>query len=117
MLTIVKSMSPEALEQTFQADDDDDATDDFKNPESDYYKMAFQSNPEELLNRIVADKNFGANFVLPEKKSMFGNCLCFVEIRALDSLLVFTGSGGSVESARADCCRNAIEYFRVVRGA
>lgn len=107
-------MAPEALEQTYKDEDAVNDVDDFRNAESEHYKMLFETSPEELLNKIVESKKLVTNFVSAEMKSMSGKVLCFVEIRATNSLLVFTGSGDSAETARAETCRNAIEYFRVV---
>ena len=115
MLNIVNQLSEEALGRTFSSDDDD-----LFNPESVHYLRSFESEPEELLKKLVARQSFEISFTVPEKKSLSDKFLCIAKVcaaaaaAAASSDLIFTGFGDSADSARVDCCRNALEYFRVM---
>ena len=117
MLNIVNQLSEEALGQTFSSEDDD-----LFNPESVHYLRSFESEPEELLKKLVACQSFEISFTVPDKKSLSDKFLCIAKVCAAAAAaagaaspdLIFTGYGDSADSARVDCCRNALEYFRVI---
>ena len=116
MLNIVNQLSEEALGRTFSSDDDD-----LFNPESVHYLRSLESEPEELLRKLVARQSFEISFTVPEKKSLSDKFLCIAKVcaatagaAAASPDLIFTGFGDSADSARVDCCRNALEYFRVM---
>ena len=113
MLNLVNSMSDEDLEKSFTNDDD------LFDPESVHYQRSFETDPEELFRKLVSRQNSTISFTVPEKKSMGDKFMCFAKVDAAaagasDSNLIFTGFGDSAQSARVDCCRNALEYFRIM---
>jgi hypothetical protein len=76
------------------------------------FDFMFETNPEMLLRKVVGEQ--GRSLCLIEKSSAVnGKWICFARIENPD--IVFTGSGFTPENARADSCRNALQYFCLVK--
>ena len=82
--------------------------------DSEQFKFMFQTNPEEALKKVASEQGRSLRLVDVAEKSMTGKFIFFAQIETPNSVVVFTGIGDSPETARAESCRNGLEYFRLV---
>ena len=78
------------------------------------FKVMFQTNPEEILKKVVSQQGRSLRLIDVAEKSMSGKFVFFAQIETPISVVVFTGIDDSAETARAGSCRNALEYIRLV---
>ena len=84
------------------------------NYDSKAFNFMFQTNPEELLKKVVDEQGRSLRLIDVAQRSKTGKFIFFAQIETPAPVIVFTGIGDSPEIARADSCRNALEYFRLV---